>query len=214
MERVLNQIFISDFSIESAIAHCQNESSQEQQRDIAMLKQSFLLNEDVLIVPRALHRSDRPDGSVSGLKQRFVAIRTSNNEEITEQVFSAWNKSRADIRGFFDSWFNFTVSCTSWDPASPEYGATWQHSNYELFFGSGNPVVNYIPPPADLVKPKPPTLKLDAMLGEKLSWSRPLKLSHSTGKVDQAVQHEILQEFESLIVRTQIRMYAKAALEG
>lgn len=141
-----------------------------------MLKKSFLLNEDILIVPRVPHRSDRPDGSVSGLKQRFVAVRTSNNEEITGQVFSAWNTSRNDIRGFFDSWLNLTVSCTNWDPASPDYGATWQHSHYELFFGSGNPVVNYTPPPPDLVKPKPPTLKPDAIFGETLSCSRPLKL--------------------------------------
>lgn len=142
---------------------------------IAMLKNSFLLNEDVLIVPQVPHRSDRPDGSVSGLRQRFVAVRISNNEEITGLVFSAWRKSRADIRDFFESWFNLTVSCMNWDLASPEYGARWQYSHYELFFGSGNPVVNYIPPPADLVKPKPPTFKLDAMLGGTLSWSRPLK---------------------------------------
>lgn len=140
-----------------------------------MLKNSFLLNKDVLIVPQAPHRSDRLDGSVSGLRQRFVAVRTSNNEEITEQVFSAWNKSRADVKDFFESWFNLTLSCMNWDPASPEYGARWQYSHYELFFGSGNPVVNYTPPPADLVKPKSPTLKLDAMFGETLTHSRPLK---------------------------------------
>ena len=140
-----------------------------------MLKNSFLLNEDVLIVPQVPHRSDRPDGSVSGLRQRFVAVRTSNNEEITGQVFSAWGKTRADVRGFFDSWLNLTVNFESWDSSSPEYGARWQYSHYELFFGSGNPVVNYTPPPADLVKPKPPTLKLDAMFGETLTQSRPLK---------------------------------------
>ncbi|WP_145128094.1 hypothetical protein [Pseudomonas sp. URMO17WK12:I11] len=139
-----------------------------------MLKKSFPYNQDIMIIPADPCRRDRADGTFSGLRQKFTAVRISNNEVITSQVFSAWNVSRSRVKNFFDSWFNLTIKCMNWDTSSPEYGASWQYSHYELFFGSGDPVINYTPPPKDMARPKPPRFNFEAMVGDTLTPSRPL----------------------------------------
>lgn len=87
-----------------------------------MLKNSFLLNHDVLIVPQVPYRSTGLDGSRPGMKQKFLAVRTSDNEVIDDQVFSAWNNSRVKVKTFFDSWFQLTVCDERMNPLSSEFG--------------------------------------------------------------------------------------------
>ncbi|MGR6453587.1 hypothetical protein ACU5P1_17200 [Pseudomonas plecoglossicida] len=140
-----------------------------------MLKRSFLYDQDILIIPKEPQRHERLDGSTSSLRQAFVAVRIKNNEIITSQELSAWNFSQTRVKNFFNFYFNLTTNWMNWDVSSPEYGATWQHSNFELFFGSGNPIINYTPAPSDQVKPKAPKFNLEALFSP-IESSRPLKM--------------------------------------
>lgn len=101
-----------------------------------MLKNCFLLNRDVLIVPQIPHRSSDFDGSAPGMKQKFIAIRTSDNEVIEDQVFSVWNNSRAKVKTFFDSWFQLMESDEKIKPLSSDFGSEVECPTLELSIGS------------------------------------------------------------------------------
>ncbi|MDV5387586.1 hypothetical protein [Pseudomonas juntendi] len=131
-----------------------------------MLKKSFLYDQDIMIIPGEPYRCERMDGTTSGLLQKFTAVRTINSEVIAGMTSSAWNVSRSGVKEFFDSWFNLKIRFENWDISSPEYGATWQLSHQELFFGPGNGIINYTPPPKDTVRPEPPKFNLKAMMGD------------------------------------------------
>lgn len=103
---------------------------------IAMLKNSFLLNRDVLIVPQVPHRSTDFDGSAPGMKQKFLAVRTSDNEVIEDQVFSVWNNSRAKVKTFFDSWFQLMESDEKIKPLSSDFGSEVECPTLEVSIGS------------------------------------------------------------------------------
>ena len=109
-----------------------------------MLKQSFLLNHDVLIVPQVPYRSTGLDGSRPGMKKKFLAVRTSDNEVIDDQVFSAWNNSRVKVKTFFDSWFQLIVCDEKMNPLSSEFGAERECPSLVLSTGPDGLVAYFV----------------------------------------------------------------------